>query len=247
MTDPGPEGKEDGARIRLAGVAVIIPALNEEESLPGLLDALPAGLGAVVVVDNASTDRTADVASNHGAQVVSELERGYGAACLAGLSALESLNAPPDVIVFLDADHAMGPVQIPDLVRPILDDEADLTLGTRTADPAHGGSVLVHARAGNRLVLTLVRLLFGYQYSDMAPFRAIRTQSLSVLDMDDRNWGWTLQMQIRAVRRQLRIREVPFVHRPRSAGKSKISGSVIGTFKVGSKMFFTLARERLMR
>lgn len=226
-------------------VAVLIPALNEEQSLPALLAGLPNDLGAVVVVDNGSTDRTPQIAAEQGAIVVHEPVRGYGAACLAGIAALGALPKPPEVIVFLDADHALGPMQVKELAGPILGGEADLTLGTRVPDPELGGSVLVHAKAGNRLVLGLVRLLFGYQYSDMAPFRAIRSRSLAQLSMDDRNWGWTLQMQIRAVRLGLRILEVPFVHRPRSAGVSKISGSVVGTVKVGAKMFFTLARERL--
>lgn len=234
-----------GARqaIGLARTAVVIPALNEEDSLPGLLASLPDELGGVIVVDNNSTDRTPEIAREAGVTLVSELERGYGAACLTGIAAAAEMDV--DVIAFLDADHELGPTQIGQLIEPITEGRADFTLGTRIPDPEHGGSVFVHARAGNNLVLGLVKLLFGHRYSDMAPFRAIRLSSLVELGMDDRNWGWTLQMQIRAARAGLRILEVPFVHRPRSAGESKISGSVIGTVRAGSKMFYTLARERL--
>lgn len=240
--DPS-EGPRARRAAGLARTVVVIPALNEEDTLPGLLAALPEELGGVVVVDNGSTDRTPDIAREHGVTLVTELERGYGAACLAGIAAAGAMEV--DVIAFLDADHELGPAQIGQLIEPITDDRADFTLGTRIPDPEHGGSVFVHARAGNNLVLTLVKLLFGHRYSDMAPFRAIRSSSLTALAMDDRNWGWTLQMQIRAARAGLRILEVPFVHRPRNAGESKISGSVVGTIRAGTKMFYTLARERL--
>ncbi len=226
-------------------VAVLIPALDEEESLPGVIAALPPGLGAVVVVDNGSADDTARVARAAGALVVHEPERGYGAACLAGMGFLRLLPQPPEVLVFLDADHSDDPAHLPALVAPVLDDQADLVLGARTS--AGGPSVPLHARLGNRVVLVGVRWLFGAAFDDLGPFRAIRFDALDGLAMDDRNWGWTLQMQIRAARRGLRIREVPLPYRRRAAGRSKVSGSVWGSFRAGLKMLYTLLRERLMR
>ncbi|RMH12844.1 MAG: glycosyltransferase family 2 protein [Gemmatimonadetes bacterium] len=225
-------------------VAVLIPALNEAATLPGLLTALAQSRAdRVIVVDNGSTDATSEVARAHGATVVSEPERGYGAACLAGIAQLASQDHP-DVLVFLDADHAEGPRQIEALVQPILSGEADLTLGLRVRDHNRFGTAFVHARLGNRIVLALVRVLFGHRFDDLPPFRAVRFDRLLELGMDDRNWGWTLQMQIRAAQRGLRIVTVPVEHGKRRAGRSKISGSVLGTLRAGSKMFYTLARER---
>ncbi len=225
-------------------VAVLIPALDEEEALPGVLDALPrSGADHVVVVDNGSTDGTAEVARFHGATVVTEERRGYGSACLAGLRHLAGLEAPPAVVVFLDADQSDDPGLLPQVVAPIVEGRADLVLGVRGGSPRR--SIPVHARLGNGLVLTLVRLLFGVRFHDLPPFRAIDFDRLRELAMDDRDWGWTLQMQIRAHRRGLRIVETTVSHRPRSAGESKISGSLSGSLRAGSKMLYTIARERL--
>ena len=235
----------DAHRVDLSQVAVLIPALNEEATLPTLLPRLPGSLGAVVVVDNGSTDRTAELSRAAGAHVVAEPERGYGAACLAGLAFLAEHAPETEVVVFLDADHARGPDQIGALVKPVTDGEADMVLGVRVGASEGHSTVPPHARWGNRLVLGLAGLLFGETYSDMAPFRAVTTDALARLEMDDRNWGWTLQMQVRAARLGLRVAEVPLPHVLRTAGESKISGSLIGSVKAGGKMFFTLARERL--
>jgi len=236
-------GLEEAEAVDLSQVAVLIPALDEAETLPGLLAALPAGLGAVVVVDNGSRDGTARVAREGGAQVVPEPHKGYGAACLAGLGHLEEKRPPPGVVVFLDADHARGPAQIATLVAPILLGQADMVLGVRVADPGASASVPAHARWGNRLVLGFARVLFGRAYRDMAPFRAVRLTSLQRLAMDDRTWGWTLQMQVRAARHGLAVAEIELPHVLRTAGTSKISGSLVGSIRAGSKMFVTLARE----
>lgn len=228
-------------------VAVLIPALDEEASLPAVLERLPLDrVDRVVVVDNGSSDRTAEVAREGGATVILEKRRGYGAACLAGLAHLASLAAPPDVVVFMDADQSDEPGVLARLVDPILEGEADLVLGVRRA--SGGGSsraVPVHARLGNGLVLGLTRVLFGYHFRDLPPFRAAAFPRLQELEMDDRDWGWTLQMQLRARARGQRIREVPVPHRPRAAGMSKISGSLVGSLRAGAKMLYTLARERL--
>lgn len=228
-------------------VAVLIPALDEEEALPGVLAALPWDrVRHVVVADNGSTDRTAEVARALGATVVPEPRRGYGSACLAGLRHLETVCAPSDVVVFLDADQSDDPKVLPELVEPILDGAADLVLGVRSeAGRQASRSVPLHARLGNRLVLGLVRLLFGFRFADLPPYRAIRLASLHSLRMDDANWGWTLQMQLRARRAGLRIREVAVPHRGRAAGRSKVSGSLVGSARAGAKMLYTIVRERL--
>jgi len=226
-------------------VALLMPALDEEDALPPILQAIPDGIGRVVVVDNGSTDRTAEVAAEGGAEVVEEDERGYGAACLAGIGHLEHVDPSPEVLVFMDADGSDDPADVHRLVTPIVSGEADLVLGVRRGVGGDVGTILSHARLGNRIVLTLTRLLFGRTFQDLPPFRAIGFEALKRLEMDDRNWGWTLQMQIRALRHGLRIQEVDVTHRRRTEGVSKISGSFGMSVRVGAKMFWTLARERL--
>ena len=229
-------------------VAVLIPALNEEETLPGVLaDLRTRSVGPVVVVDNGSTDRTSDIAVRGGAYLVTEPRRGYGATCLAGIDFLRSMPSPPTVLVFLDADHAEGPAQIDRISDPVLRGEADLALGVRQRGGGRVGTLFPHARLGNRLVLLLTRLLFGRSFRDLPPFRAISVRKLEELKMSDRSWGWTLQMQVRAIRCGFRIAEIEVAHGPRSGGKSKISGTILGTARAGSKMLFTLLRERLTR
>lgn len=222
-----------------------MPALNEEEALAGILERTPGGVHRVVVVDNGSTDRTAEVARARGAEVVREAERGYGAACLAGIGHLLHVGPPPEVLVFMDADGSDDPSDVERLVAPIVSGDADLVLGVRRGVGGDVGTILPHARLGNRIVLGLTRLLFGRSFRDLPPFRAVRFSSLLALGMDDRSWGWTLQMQIRAVRGGLRMEEVEVTHRRRSAGVSKISGSLTMSLRVGAKMLWTLARERL--
>ena len=230
------------------GVAVLIPALNEEEALPGVLGAIPWDrIDCVVVADNGSTDGTAGVARAHGAVVVTEPRRGYGAACLAGLAHLAALPSPPEVVAFLDGDQSDDPSQLDRIVGPVLSGEADLVIGVRTS---HGGgrrTVPLHARLGNGLVIGLAHLLFIADFSDLGPFRAVSVEALNAMCMDDRNWGWTLQMQVRAARLNMRVMEVEVVHRERAAGRSKVSGSLSGSVMAGAKMLYTLLRERLRR
>jgi glycosyltransferase involved in cell wall biosynthesis len=242
-----PEHDGGGALPPPSGVAVLIPALDEEEALPDVLDRIPPWVERVVVADNGSTDGTADVARSRGAEVVFESERGYGAACLAGIRYLSHLEQPPEILVFLDADGSDNPADIGRVVEPIARGVADLVLGVRRGFDGDVGTILPHARFGNRIVLTLTRLLFGRAFADLPPFRAVRFDRLIALEMDDRNWGWTLQMQLRAVRLGLRIEELEVEHRRRSEGVSKISGSLSMSVRVGAKMFYTLWRERTRR
>lgn len=221
-------------------VAVVIPALDEEESLPSVLRDLPA-VWKVVVCDNGSRDGTAEVARAHGAEVVHEPRRGYGSAVLAGIRHLS--DDPPDVLVILDADHADRADLLPLLVDPIVDGVNDLVIAdrSRTAAP---GALTPQQRFGNRLATSLIRVVSGHRYADMGPFRAIRWTSLQSLGMEDATWGWNVEMQLKAVRRGLRIREVPMPYGHRTAGRSKISGSLRGTVRAGGRILWAVRYYR---
>ncbi len=222
--------------------AAVIPALNEEGSLPRVLaDLAAAGVQRIVVADNGSTDRTADIAREAGATVVGEPRRGYGSACLAGLAALRS--DPPDVVLIVDGDHAIYIEDLPALLAPLLAGEADLVLGDRTRR-AEPGSLTPQQRHGNRLATGLIRGVTGHAYRDMGPFRAIRWTALERLQMEDPTWGWNVEMQIKAVKRGLRVLEVDVGYRNRAAGVSKISGSLRGTLRAGAKILWATWRYR---
>ncbi len=226
------------------GVWVVIPALNEEASLPLVLRDLPP-VDRVIVVDNGSTDRTAEVALSTSADVVNERERGYGAACLAGLRWIDRLVdsgvSVPKVVVFLDADFSDHPEELPKLVEPILRGEADFVLGSRLLGSREPGAMPAHAVWGNRLACGLMRLFWGARYSDLGPFRAIAWTAIQDLSMEDRGYGWTLEMQVKAARRALRTREVPVRYRRRT-GRSKISGTLGGSVRAGSKILCLIGR-----
>lgn len=220
-------------------VGVVIPALDEEEGIVTVLRALPRdGIDRVVVVDNGSTDRTAERARAEGADVVHEPRRGYGAACHRGI---EALGARPDVIVFLDADAADDPAELPSLVEPIADGRADLVIGSRVLGDRQSGALTPHARFGNRLAVALIRATTGVRFTDLGPFRAIRRESLELLQMRDRGFGWTVEMQMRAAQAWLRCREIPVSYR-RRIGRSKISGTVLGSYHAGRCILGTIAR-----
>ena len=230
-------------------VTVIIPALNEARSLPLVLSDLPA-VGRVIVVDNGSTDDTRAVAASCGAHVVTELERGYGAACLAGIAEigrLAKLGEPaPEIIVFIDADYSDHPDQLPALVKPIDDGEADFVLGSRLLGEREQGAMPHQSVYGNQFACWLMRRLWGAKYTDLGPFRAISYQRLLDLRMVDRNFGWTIEMQIKAARHGLRTMEVPVRYR-RRIGASKISGTVSGTVGAGSKILLTVVKYAISR
>lgn len=229
-----------------SSLAVVIPALNEAASLPLVLRDIPRPLvGQIVVVDNGSTDRSAEVATENGAHVVVEAQRGYGSACLRGLAELAGRpEGPPDIVVFLDADYSDHPDELPALVQPILDGDYDFVLGTRLGGRREAGAMPPQSVWGNRLACFLMRLFFGATFTDLGPFRAIRWDCLERLGMCDRNFGWTVEMQIKAVRQQLRCLEVPVSYR-RRVGASKISGTVRGTILAGSKILYLIAKYGL--
>ena len=230
-------------------VDVIIPALNEEASLPLVLRDLP-NVRHVYVVDNGCTDRTPEVAAEMGAIVVQEQVKGYGSACLRGMAAIETAieegEPAPSVVVFIDADYSDHPEELLRLVAPIFDDTHDFILGSRLLGNREAGAMPPQSIYGNKLACFLMRWFFRIRYTDLGPFRAIRYQSLRSLNMCDTNYGWTIEMQIKAARAKLRIKEVPASYRKR-IGTSKISGTISGTVKAGSKILFTIARYGLSR
>lgn len=222
-------------------IDVVIPALNEEASLPLVLAALPhPPVRRVVVADNGSRDGTARVAQEGGAVVVPAARRGYGSACLAGLDYLRR-HDPPDVVVFVDADFSDHPDELPRLVAPILAGAADLVIGSRVLGEREPGALLPQARAGNLVACFLIRLLYGHRYTDLGPFRAVRWDALERLGMADPNFGWTAEMQVKALRHKLRVTEVPVSYRKR-VGVSKITGTIAGTVRAGYKILWTVLR-----
>jgi len=228
-------------------IDLVIPARNEETNIGVLLDAVPRGVfRQVVVADNGSTDRTAELAREHGAVVVHETQPGYGAACLAGLKWIGEQDAAPLAVAFLDADLSDDPAELPGLCRPILADEADLVIGSR-ARHAEPGALDPHQRFGNWLACVLIRWTAGKRYSDLGPMRVIRWQALEDLRMQDRTWGWTVEMQFKAARQNLRVVEIDVPYRQRHSGTSKISGSIVGSFKAGTKILSTIFRLWLGR
>ncbi len=224
-------------------VDVVIPALDEERALPRVLAAIPADrVRRVVVADNGSRDRTAEVARAAGAEVVHEPERGYGAACLRALARLR--EDPPEVVVFLDGDHSDHPEELPALLAPIASGDAELVIGSRARGVAERGALTVQQRVGNRIACVALRGLYGVRYTDLGPFRAITWRALESLGMRDRNYGWTVEMQIRAARRGVAYAEVPVRYR-RRIGVSKVSGTLRGTVGASRKILWTLARHAL--
>lgn len=218
----------------------LIPALDEAASLPLVLAALrEAGVHEVVVVDNGSTDATPEVARSGGAEVVHACRRGYGSACLAGLAHLAP--DPPDIILFVDADHGADPCPLRIVLAPVLAGEVAMSIGARqgAADAPR------RQRGGTWLITRLAGLLFGARLADLGPLRAVRWTALDALALDDPTWGWTLQMQLRAHRLNLSVREVPVPRSPRPAGRSKISGSVGRSLRVGLRMLRVLLAERV--
>lgn len=217
---------------------VIIPALNEAATIGAVVAAVPSDwVDDVIVVDNGSSDQTAAIAARAGARVIHEPRRGYGAACFAGAQA-----ALGTVLVFLDGDGADDPADIPALLHPILADQADLVLGSRTRGVHEPGALLAHARLGNRLVAGLMAGLYDLHITDLGPFRAIRRELYDALGMRELTYGWTTEMMVKAARRDARIAEVPVVYRRRAGGRSKISGTVRGSFLAALSILGTALR-----
>lgn len=249
-TSAGPQvGKSEAGdfapAVALSRVAVVIPVLNEAESLPSLLAALrTVAPGQVIVGDNGSTDGSPQIAREHGCDVAIAPVRGYGAACAA---AIEQLAPNCAIVAFLDADGSDDPALLPMLVAPLLADEADLVLGFRDPKLRSARSMSGPQRFGTWLATTLIRWGWGHRFRDMGPFRAIRRDTLARIGMQDRAFGWTIEMQIRAVDLDLRILELPVPYRRRTRGRSKISGTLLGVIRAAYWILRTVGRLYLRR
>ncbi|OGX54248.1 MAG: glycosyl hydrolase [Omnitrophica WOR_2 bacterium RIFOXYB2_FULL_45_11] len=223
-------------------MSVLIPAFNEEKSIAQVIKELPKDIvDEIVVVDNASTDATQEIALRNGAKVVEEPHRGYGAACLKGLERID--NAV--IVVIIDGDHSDYPEQITRLLEPIASGNADFVIGSRVLGLREDGALTPQQYWGNKLAVFLIHRLFGYGFTDMGPFRAIRFESLKSLNMTDKDFGWNVEMQVKAVRQGLKIMEVPVDYRKR-IGASKISGTVPGVIMAGLKIIFTIFKYAVM-
>ncbi len=225
-------------------ISVIIPVYNEEQSLPKVIADLPDDIvREAIVVNNASTDQSAAVAEQLGCRVINEPRRGYGQACLAGIHAL---SPDTDIVVFIDGDHSDHGEQLPQLIQPIASGNFDFVIGSRALGQREQGAMTPQAFFGNKLACFLMKLFWGVTYSDLGPFRAIRADALHRLGMTDTNFGWTIEMQIRAVEHNLRITEIPVDYR-RRIGRSKISGTVSGTIRAGYKILATIFKYKFLR
>lgn len=230
-------------------VYVIIPAYNEADAIGKVVRAVPEGaVTEIIVCDNNSTDATSEEARKAGATVVKAPLRGYGSACLSGMEWLQNKAADqkPDIVVFLDGDYSDYPEELPMLIHPIIAGEADLVIGSRVLGKAQKGSLQPQQRFGNWLATLLIRVIWGYRFTDLGPFRAISWQKLLELDMRDPNYGWTVEMQVKAAKIGLHCSEVPVRYRPR-IGTSKISGTLKGSFLAGKKILWTIFRLAFLK
>jgi len=224
----------------MPNIIVIIPAYNEEESIGKVIDDIPKDLiNEIIVVNNNSSDNTPLVSQEHGATVLDETQMGYGYACLKGIEYTRQKNEQPDIIVFLDGDYSDYPEQMEKIVKPIIDDDMDMVIGSRNLGKAEQGALLAQQVFGNWLATTLIRILYGMEFTDLGPFRAIKFDKLIELHMTDKTYGWTVEMQIKAAKRKYKCAEVPVDYRKR-IGVSKITGTVSGSFKAGYKILLTI-------
>ena len=218
-------------------IVVIIPAYNEEESLPLVLANIPKFVDEVIVANNGSTDNTYEVAKKTGATVVNEEGKGYGAACLKAMEKIKDEKF--DIVVFLDGDYSDYPEEMNLVVEPIIKDNYDLVIGSRMIGKKEKGAMLPQAIFGNWLASFLIKLFWNYKFTDLGPFRAIKYSSLVKLNMQDRNFGWTVEMQIKAAKQKLKTIEVPVSYRKR-IGQSKVTGTFKGTIKASAKILWLI-------
>lgn len=221
-------------------IDVIIPVYNEEASIGKVLDEIPMEIiRNVVVCNNGSTDHTADVAISRGAILLNQPLKGYGNACLKGMEYLTGLDAKPDIVVFLDGDYSDFPEEMYSVVQPIIRDSKDLVIGSRTLGTMEQGAMMPQQIFGNWLATNLIRIIYQYHFTDLGPFRAIRYDKLVEMNMQDKTFGWTVEMQVKAAKAGMKTAEVAVKYRKR-IGHSKVSGTVKGTVLAGYKILWTI-------
>jgi glycosyltransferase involved in cell wall biosynthesis len=219
----------------MPNIKVIIPAYNEEASIPLVIKAIPAIVNEVIVVSNTSTDNTEANAQNAGATVLIEQQKGYGYACLKGMAYISKLNEEPDIIVFLDGDYSDYPEELTKIIAPIVEDDIDFVVGARVKGLREEGSMTTPQIFGNWLATSLMKLFFNSTFTDLGPFRAIKYNKLLGLKMEDKTYGWTVEMQLKALKQKLSYREIPVNYRNR-IGVSKVSGTIKGAIFAGVKI-----------
>lgn len=223
-------------------VDVIIPAYNEAASIGKVLADIPMEVvREVIVCNNASTDNTAEVAEQAGATVLFQPQKGYGSACLKGIEYLKNkvIDQQPDIVVFLDGDYSDHPEELPLIIAPILQDDCDLVIGSRASGTLENGAMMPQQLFGNWLATKLIKLIYGYHFTDLGPFRAIKWDQLMAINMKDPDFGWTVEMQVKAAKMKLKCEEVPVTYRKR-IGISKVSGTLKGTILAGHKILWTI-------
>lgn len=216
-------------------IKVIIPAFNEEDSIAKVIVEIPDIVDEIIVVNNNSTDATAEIAGKAGATVLSEEKKGYGYACLKGLQYISTQSTKPNIIVFLDGDYSDHPQELLSIVKPIVEQDVDFVIGARNKELRENGSMTPQQVFGNWLATSLMKLLFKATYTDLGPFRAIKYEKLLALQMEDKTYGWTVEMQLKALKHKFTYCEVP-VHYKKRIGTSKISGTIKGTIMAGIKI-----------
>lgn len=227
----------------ISKIFVIIPALNEENAIIEVIHHLPKELiQEIIVVNNGSTDKTALNAQNAGTTVINEPIKGYGKACLAGISYLNNKILPQDIIVFLDGDFSDYPQQLPQIIAPILNQNKDMVIGSRILGNAAKNALMPVQKFGNALSTFLIKVIYGYTFTDLGPFRAITYKAYNSLQMQDQNYGWTVEMQVKAAKLKLNCTEVPVDYKVR-IGQSKVSGTIKGSILAGTKILYTIFKN----
>ena len=227
-------------------IKVIIPAFNEEKSIAKVIAEIPDFVEEIVVVNNNSTDQTAQTATKAGATVLTEKSKGYGYACLKGIDYLSQKNKTPDILVFLDGDFSDFPQELKKVIQPILEDSADFVVGARVKELRERGSLTPQQVFGNWLACFLMRILYQSSFTDLGPFRAIRWSTLEELQMSDKTYGWTIEMQLKVLLQKITYQEVPVSYKKR-IGVSKVSGTVKGTIFAGMKIIGWIFKHYLQK
>ncbi len=221
-------------------IDVIIPAYNEEKSIGKVIAEIPKDLVRdIIVCNNNSTDSTAEVAEANGANVLMASQKGYGFACLTGMKHIAAKTEKPDIVVFIDGDYSDFPQEMTLLIDPIIKNDVDLVIGSRALGDLEPGSMTPQQIFGNWLATNLIKLFYKYTFTDLGPFRAVKYESLLAIDMQDEDFGWTVEMQVKAAKMKLKCEEVAVNYRKR-IGKSKVSGTIRGTILAGHKILWTI-------